>query len=232
MDLVITLLKGLATGLFWGIVFLFLATLLLPDRIFAKLLKRIKPDFTSRSEVLARVKMVLDYLLNKKDVVIEERTSPESRESHEGIADLVKEKNILESNLFFLDLLKSLAAMTHFSVVHAGYGVAGVCSVLEQSMDYLMNYAKEIQDSKSIGNQRERIYLSAESLQRQIVDTGHFLATLPGEEKGHTVQLTLKQGTDAFDSFMRAEFESTRTQLSRVKQILADRLMEYIGRDL
>ena len=229
MDLIITLLRGIVEGMIWGIVFLFLAVLLLPDRIFATLLKRIKPDFISRSLVFTRIKTVLDYLLNKKDVVIEDLTSLDIKAKQRKIADLIKEKTILENNLFFLDLLKSLTTMTYFSVLHSGYGEGAVVSVLEQSMEYLQHYAIEIKNSESFANQRERIDMSASLLQQQVSGITSFLSTDAVKDKVKKAITSLKQNTNQFDSFMRAEYESTRVQLSQINQILADHFMEYIG---
>jgi hypothetical protein len=232
MSLITELLKGLVQSISWGIVFLLLAFLLLPNAWFRWILRRIKPDFTSKELVLDRVKTILDFLLNKKDVVVEELSSDALRDRKERMSALIKEKDALESNLFFLDLLKSLASMTHFSVAHAGFGQDSACLILNYSMEYLMHYAKEIKQRDSADNQPEGIQLAAADLQNQVNDAIDFLRTDEGKEKGEIVQSTLKQGTAQFDSFMRKEYESTKNRLSRVKQLLADRLIEYVEGDL
>ena len=232
MDLISSLLKDFLGSIIWGIVFLVLAILFLPDRVFSRLLRKLKPDYISRAIILSQVKTIIDYLLNRKEIVIEEPRSSESKANQAKMAELIKEKAILENNLFFLDLLKSLAAITRFSVIQAGYGEAEVCSILQQSMEYLQYYAVEIKNSESIGSQSERIMLAADNLQRHVADTASFLALNVGKEKLQAAQITLKHDIQRFDSFMRSEYDSARAQLSRTNQLLADIFMKYVDHGL
>jgi hypothetical protein len=228
MDLIMSLLKGFLVSVIWGVVFLVLAIVFLPESIFSRLLKKIKPDYVSRSIVLIRVRTIVDYLLNRKEIVVEESSASRNRSNQLKMAHLIKEKAILENNVFFLDLLKSLATMTRFSVIQAGYGEPMVCSILQQSMEYLQYYASEIINGESIGNQSERITLAADRLKRQVADTASFLESDVGEGKLQTAQNVLKHDIQSFDAFMKSEYESACAQLSRVNQLLADLFMEHV----
>ena len=229
MDLILELLKGLIVGLVWGIFFLFLSVLLLPDQLFAKILKRIKPDFISKTLVMNRVKLILDYLLNWKDVVVEDLIKSGTTSQERNIAELLQEKRVLEGNLFFLDLLKSLSAMMNFSAIHAGYGDRGFRDMLAQSLSYLQFYAKEIHNSNTLDNQGQRIVHAATELEEQILDVSKFLSTDEGKDQLETAHIFLKSNIQGFDSYMREEYNTVKLQLSRLNQLLADRIMEYIG---
>lgn len=229
MLLIIDLLKGLIEGLIWGIVFLFLAVFLLPDQLFAKILKRIKPDFISKTLVMNRVKLILDYLLNWKDIVVEDLNLSRTKSQERNIAGLLQEKRVLEGNLFFLDLLKGLSAVMNFSAIHAGYGDRGFRDMLAQSMSYLQFYAKEIHRSNIRDNQGQRIVHAATELEEEIIDVSKFLSTAEGKDQLEMAHASLKSSIQRFDSYMREEYDTVKVQLSRLNQLLADRIMEYIG---
>ena len=128
MELVLDLLMGLVTAVFWGIVFLLVAALLRPDRVFAKILRKIRPDLISRTLFVERAKEAFDLLINRKVAIV--GGSNGRKAARAGIAKLIAERRPLEGNLFFVDLLKSLATMILFSVTHAGYGEGDVLECL------------------------------------------------------------------------------------------------------
>lgn len=98
---------------FYGALLLIVALLFLPDRITAWIMKKIRPDLTSKEALMVRLRTSFDYIFNPKAVIVSNR---DSRNEEEAIKSLVDEKRTLESNLFFLDLLQNLAAMLYFSV--------------------------------------------------------------------------------------------------------------------
>lgn len=225
MEIICTLTKTLAEGIFFGIVTLVFASLLLPDSLFAKILRKVKPDFVSRTLLIQRFRTVLDYLLNKKNIILPQ--SSDSKSCELEMMNLIKQKDQLESNLFFLDLLRGLAKMIHFSVTQAGFKQADACGILDASMNYIQHYAREIQNNEISGNQAERIDLAAGRLQTAlagadaIVDPAHL----------DMLKKATELNAHIFDSFISNEYSETKTALSNVNQLLADRLMDYIGQE-
>lgn len=224
MELIAKLLIGTVYSIFWGIVLLVVALFVLPESIFLKIIQKVKPDLISKKQILSRVRLVLDYIFNKKEVVITEIEKDKEKE----LSKLIKEKRLLEGNLFFLDLLKNLSSMLMFSVLGAGYGQQGVAAILEHSMEYLQYYAKQLQNTPSSRNQEERVSHASEMLRFQVNDTLNFLREKEGEDSLKLTLMTLKQGTSIFDDFMKKEYESTKDQLTKVNQILAEKFMHFI----
>jgi len=229
MELIIKLIWGAIEGVIWGVLLLVVEVLLLPEKLFFKILKKLKPDITSRSAILSKLRLIFDYLFNNKEVIFEDVSSGASRRLQEEVAELMKEKRTLEGNLFFLDLLKNLTSMLLFSVSHAGYGDSSVCEILDQSMEYLQYYARQLKGSSSAINIEERVSLAAQRLRDQVIDTAQFLQKEKGEQQLEIARFTLKQGTAAFDSFMRDEYESTKESLRRINQLLSDKFMVFVG---
>ena len=229
MELVISLIKSAIFSLFAGTVLLIVAAFVLPENVFLKIMQRIKPDLVSKTQFLAKVRIIFDYIFNKKEIVIEDVSAGATKELQEEILALVKEKRLLEGNLFFLDLLKNLASMLRFSVLHAGYGDNALCKILDQSMEYLQYYARQLEDTASSKNLQERVSMAAERLQSQVNDTSIFLSQEEGREKMVIVKSTLKQGTSIFDGFMKDEYRSNEENLHRTNQLLSEKFMQFLG---
>lgn len=229
MDLILKLLGGLIYGLVWGAILLIVSVVLLPDALFRRVLRKLKPDLVSKSALLSRLRLVFDYLFNQKEVIIESADQGASVELQEEIAALMKEKRLLEGNLFFMDLLQNLSRMLTFSVSHSGYQLSSVCEILEQSMEYLQYYAKQLKPSETSKNIGERVHIAADQLKYQVSDTARFLQKDLGEERLKTAQFTVKQGTSIFDSFMKDEYQSSKENLHRTNQLLAEKLLAYVG---
>jgi len=229
VDIVDLLVKSLIS-LIYGTILLIVALVILPDKVLIVVLKIIKPDLVLKSKFMARVRLVLDYVFNIKDVVI---SSSEKRWTanryEEEIRDLINQKRIIEGNLFFLDLLQNLAGMLYYSVSLAGYGDRTVCDLLGSSMSYLQYYSKQFKKTaESSRHEAEVIYMAAERLQSAVNDSIKFLQEQNGEDEFNIVKSKLKGSTAEFDSFMKDKFESTKKQLGKTNQLLANKLIEYI----
>jgi len=98
MELMAKLLIGTVYNIILGIVLLVVALIVIPENIFLKIIQKVKPDIVSKKKILFYVRLVLDYIFNKKDVVITEIEKDKERE----LGKLIKEKRLLEGNLFFL----------------------------------------------------------------------------------------------------------------------------------
>lgn len=228
LEAIITFLVQSLISLVYGVVLLIVALVILPEHIVRRILRRLKPDLVSRSSLMGRVRLILDYVFNLKDVVIIDTSKDEDKKVQEKIRNLMKEKKLLEGNLFFLDLLKNLSNMLYFSVIHSGYGEAGAASILAQSMEYLQYYAQQLKDTPGSRTQRARISSEAERFQTQLEDTIGFLQEDRGEEAMKIAVISLKQGVKQFDSFMKSEYNSTKEQLTKTNQLLAESLVDYV----
>lgn len=229
MDLILDLIGGVVHGLVWGAILLIVSIVLLPENIFRKVLRKLKPDLVSKNALMSRLRLVFDYLFNNKEIILEDPAAGASKALQQGVATLMREKRLLEGNLFFLDLLQNLSRMLMFSVLNAGYELSSVCSILDQSMDYLQYYARELKTSSTSQNIEERVYLAADRLKAQVNDTAHFLQEDASEEPLKIARMTMKQGTEIFDSFMKAEYQSTKENLLRTNQLLAEKFIAYVG---
>lgn len=228
MELIISLVKGAIFSLLAGTVLLIVAVFVLPEKVFLNVMRRLKPDLVSRQRFLSRARIIFDYIFNKKEIVIEDVTTGATKEMQEDLKHIIKEKRLLEGNLFFLDLLKNLANMLRFSVLHAGYGEQGLCNILDQSMEYLQYYANQLENTESSKNLQERVVMAAERLQLQVNDTSSFLRKEEGEYKMMIVKQKLKQGTSIFDQFMKDEYKSNNENLHRTNQLLAEKFMQFL----
>ena len=230
MDLVFRVLFGAAEGFLWGVVFLFIAFVVLPSSVIDHILKRLRPDWISKAQFVGKVRLVLDYILNHKDVVILSGCDGKQEEQEQEINDLLKEKRRLENNLFFLDMLKSLSSMLFFSVSRSGYNEDTAIGIIEQAMEYLMHYGNQLQDTQGAQNQRERLYRAADDLNKHLAGLMDFKRTSQNDDNTAFViaKHSLKQGLGSFDSSMKNEYASTRSQLEKVNQLLGQRLMEFV----
>jgi len=228
MEIVIELLVGAVKSIGWGIVFLFVAFVVLPTYVMDRILAKLRPDLISKEHIIGRIKLVFDYIFNQKDVVISSSSNEEQKKVEQEISRLMKEKRLLEGNLFFLDLLQNLSGMLSFSVSRAGYGENAIADILEQSMEYLMYYAKQLTNTEGSTNQIQRISYAADELRDQMEGTLNFLQSEEGERALQVAQITLKQNASIFDSFMKSEYESAKNQLANTNQLLAEKFMAFI----
>ncbi|MBI4547693.1 MAG: hypothetical protein HY707_06930 [Ignavibacteriae bacterium] len=178
---------------------------------------------------MSRLCLVFDYLFNNKEVILEDHVVGASNALQKEVAVLMREKRLLEGNLFFLDLLQNLSRMLMFAVSHAGYELSSVCNILDQSMEYLQYYAQQLKASSASQNIGERVYLAADQLKAQVNDTARFLQEDGSEECLSVARSTVKLGTEVFDSFMKDEYQSTKVNLLRTNQLLAEKFMAYVG---
>jgi hypothetical protein len=100
MELVVELVLGTIKSVVWGIVLLLVAFFILPPYVINGLLKKIRPDLISRDLILSRVKLVFDYLFNYKEVIVSGGSDARQKQVEQEIADLMREKRLLEGNLF------------------------------------------------------------------------------------------------------------------------------------
>ncbi|MBK1656288.1 hypothetical protein CKO29_16575 [Allochromatium vinosum] len=220
---------GAAEGLFWGVVFLFVAFVVLPSFIIDHVLKRLRPDWVSRTRFVGKVKLAFDYIINHKDVVISSGSDERQKKKEQEINDLLQEKRRLENNLFFLDMLKSLSSMLFFSVSRSGHNEDTAIEIIEQAMEYLMHYGNNLQDTEGSQNQRDRIYRAADDLNKKLVNLVDFKRTTQGDEVALLIaKNSLRQGLASFDFSMKKEYDSTRSQLGKLNQLLGVRLMEFV----
>lgn len=229
MELIGKLLFGTIYSITWGITLLVVALIVLPEKIFLKVIRKFKPDLVSKSQLLSRVRLVFDYVFNQKEVIITDFRDEKRKEIEKEISVLMKEKTLLEGNLFFLDLQKNLSSMLVFSASCIGYGETVVAELLKHSMEYLQYYARQLEDTPSSSNQRERVFQTAEILKDKVNDTLTFLQQQEGEDKLKIAQISLRQGADSFDSFMKDEYDSAIKQLVRINQLLSEKFMHFIG---
>lgn len=228
MDLIISLVKGAIFSLIAGTVLLIVAAIVLPETVFLKILRLIKPDLISKRTFLSKVRLIFDYIFNKKDIILEDIPAGATKDLQEDVNKLVKEKRLLEGNMFFLDLLKNLSNMLNFSVLHSGYGEKAVCDILGNSMEYLQYYARQLENCASSENLQERVSMAAEDLQSQVNDTFNFLRSDESEHKMLIVKSSLKKGTSIFDGFMNDEYKSNMENLHRTNQLLAEKFMQLL----
>lgn len=229
MELVGKLLYGVLEGLFWGVIFLFVAFIVLPPPIIDHIVKRLRPDWVSKTNLVSRIKLVFDYILNNKDVVVSTSSEEHQKIKESEINSLIQEKRKLENNLFFLDMLKSLSSVLYFSVSRSGYDENTATDIIEQAMEYLMHYGNHIQDTDGAKNQKERIYQAANNLGETLRGISEFKMKSSADE--HVLLIakhSLQQGMHGFNEYMKNEYESVRSQLVKTNQVLAQKLMEFV----
>jgi hypothetical protein len=229
MDFIVTLLIDLGKGILFGALFLVLAIVLLPERLFFQILGRLKPDIVSKRVILSKVVMVFDQLFNFKEVIVQDKVAGAPKALQEEVSTLLREKRVLEGNLFFLDQLKSLTGMLQYSVYNTGHGESTLCEIIDQSMTYIQAYANKLDESATSRNIEETVAVTADRLSNDVIEIGRFLQTEYGEENLRLARMSLQQGISQFDAFMKREYESTKETLRRLNQRLADRLLVYMG---
>ncbi len=230
MELVLNLLYGTVEGLIWGIIFLFVAFIILPQAVMDPIIKRLRPDLTSKPKIVSKLKTILDYILNNKSIVISsEDTNQDEITKENEFKELLKEKKSLENNLFFLDMLKSLSSMLFFSVTRTGYDEDTTIEILQESMYYLMHYGNSLEDTNGMQNQKERLYKTTNELEEQLSSIMEFKRTASKKDKKDVLaKFQFTSSIQAFNSTMKDEYTSTENQLSSVNQILSQKFMIFL----
>jgi len=215
-------------SLLWGLILLLVALFVLPEKIFLGVIKIFKKDLVSKSQILNKVRIILDYIFNLKEVIISDLNQVESFSLEKDIKELFAEKRKLEGNLFFLDLLKGYSNMLLFSVLNSGYDINSAFMIMGQSLEYLQYYSRELKPTNSMMDQGERIQEAAyklEAIINSIEGTNNFSDDLNLKK----IKSTLKKGTEEFDSFIKLEYDKTKKQLILNNQKLADKLLKIIN---
>lgn len=225
--LILSLLLGFAKSLVWGILFLIIALIVLPERILLKILNKFKPDLVSKNKILMKAKLFCDFIFNNKAIVFE-TTSSESKNFQEDLTELMKEKRLIESNLFFLDLLKNLSNIIFFSSSQLGGNERDISNLLNGSMEYLIYYSHQLKSSRTSQNIQQRIDLKAESLQNQLTDLINFLNQENSENQIQTAQISLKQGIASFNDFMKSEYDSAYENLRNINKLIAKNFISFL----
>ena len=230
MELVLNLLYGTVEGIIWGIIFLFVAFIILPQSVMDPIIKRLRPDLTSKPKIVSKLKTILDYILNNKSIVISsEDTNQDEITKENEFKELLKEKKSLENNLFFLDMLKSLSSMLFFSVTRTGYDEDSTIEILQESMYYLMHYGNSLEDTNGMQNQKERLYKTTNELEEQLSSIMEFKRTASKKDKKDVLaKFQFTSSIQAFNSTMKDEYTSTENQLSSVNQILSQKFMIFL----
>jgi len=230
MDLVLNLLYGMLEGLMWGVIFLFVAFIILPQSVMDPILKRLRPDLTSKPIIVSKLKTILDYIFNNKSIVVSsEDTNQDEITKENEFKELLKEKKSLENNLFFLDMLKSMTSMLFFSVSRTGYSEEATIEILQESMYYLMHYSNSLEDTNGMQNQKERLYKTTSELEDQLSSIMEFKQTTSKEDQNNIIaKFQLKSSIQAFNETMKDEYKSTENQLSQINQILAQKFMNFL----
>ena len=230
MELVLNLLYGAGESLIWGIVFLFVAFIILPQSIMDSILKRLRPDLTSKPKIISKLKIVLNYILNDKNVVIaSDNTSQNEITKENELQELLKEKKLLESNLFFLDMIKNLSSVLFFSVSRTGYSEDTTIEILQESMYYLAHYGNNIEDTSGMQNQKERLHKTAIELEEQLTNIMEYKQTASTEDKENIIaKFQLKNTIQSFNETVKDEYTSTENQLNQIKQLLAQKFINFM----
>lgn len=230
MDLIIKLLLSTLEGMFWSIIFLFVAFFILPPAIIDKLLKRLRPDLVSKNQLLNKFKLVLDYILNNKKVIIALENEEDNKIKQSEFQKLIEQKKQLEHNLFFLDMLKNLTSMLSFSVHRTGYSENDTLEIIQQSMEYLMHYGNQLKQTPGNKNQRELVYTTAMNLNEQLSDIFNMQSNPKDDKKTEEMikKITLKTSIETFNSTMENEYSSTQNQLNQINQLLGEKFINFL----
>jgi len=211
-------------SLFWGIILLLVALFVLPEKIFLSIVKFIKKDLVSKSIIINKVKIIFDYIFNLKGIVISDLIGKESTEYEKEIKNLLEEKRKYEGNLFFLDLLKGYSNMLLFSILNVGYGVETAFMIMSRSLEYLQYYSHQLNPTKNMMDQKERIQIASYKLE-EIINSFEEIEDFDDKLNLQKIKTALKKGTTEFDSFIKEEYDRTKEQLNISNQKLIDKLI-------
>ncbi len=230
MDLILNLLYGAVEAILWGIVFIFVAFVILPQSIINYVLKRLRPDLISKPDIVSKLKTILDYIFNNKNVVISSDNDCDISKKEEEFKELLKEKKSLENNLFFLDMLRNLTQMLYFSASRTGYSEDSIIEILRESMYYLSHYGRNIENTKGMQNQKERLSEKTTELEETLSSIIEFKENaLPDSRDEIIAKVGLEDTIKRISESMEVEFKSTEEQLNKTNQILVQKFMNFLG---
>jgi len=203
--------------------------LFLPDALSLKILRFFKPDLIEKTPFMARVRDAFEIMLGKKAVVPPAGAGIATKSRLAAIQANVREREILQGNLYFLDLLKNLTGMLYFAVVHEGQPKESALNIIDQSLNYLRAYSQKIKNSATFKTETDDLALANESLGRVVMDAQKFLReTGEGERELSAVKTALRQGVERFDSYMKDRYEATNTAIETKSQNLAQLLANHM----
>jgi hypothetical protein len=107
-------------GIFIGILMLIAGLVFVPDTITLKILRRFKPDLIRRQPFMVKVRDAFEIMLGKRTVVPSSGSGESEKRRLATIQEIVKERETLQGNLFFLDLLKNFSRTLYFAVSSDG----------------------------------------------------------------------------------------------------------------
>lgn len=223
-DWILNFLLQTLIGLFWGIILLLVALFVLPEKIFLSIVKFFKKDLVSKSVIVNKVKIIFDYIFNLKGIVISDLIGRESSEFEKEIKNLLEEKRKYEGNLFFLDLLKGYSNMLLFSILNVGYGVETAFAIMSRSLEYLQYYSHQLNPTKNMMDQKERIQIASYKLE-QVINSFEEIEDFNDKLNLQKIKSSLKNGTTEFDTFIKEEYDRTKEQLNMNNQKLVDKLI-------
>jgi hypothetical protein len=225
LEFIVELVKHAGIALLMLVVGLLFA----PERLTDWVLQKLKPDLIRRAPFMIRVRDAFEIMLGKKTVVPPDGVGAATKARLAAIQASMKEREILQGNLFFLDLLKNLSRMLYFAVAHDGQQVQAALPILEQSLAYLRNYSRELRDSTTFKTETADVELATGALDKVVLDAQSFLrTTAEGESELFAVNATLRMGVDRFDSYMKDRYSATTAALDAVSQKLANQLAHHV----
>lgn len=210
-------------------VLLILGLLFAPEAFTRGILRWFKPDLIQKKPFMERVRDAFEIMLGKKAVVPPSGSSTATQKRLAAIHTCVKEREVLQGNLFFLDLLKNYSRMLYFAVGHDGHPKEAALTILDQSLVYLRAYSQELKDSATFKTETADLGLATEALGRVVLDAQTFLrTTAEGERELMVIDTCLKQGVARFDSYMKERYDATSAALESKSQYLAELLAKHV----
>ena len=225
IDFIVELVKHAGIALLMLVVGLLFA----PEGLTYSVLRKLKPDLIRRTPFMTRVRDAFEIMLGKKVVVPPAGAGAPTKARLAAIQASIKEREILQGNLFFLDLLKNLSGMLYFAVSQDGQRPQAALPILEQALNYLRNYSRELRDSATFKTETADVELATGALDRVVLDAQKFLGnTAEGESELFAVRATMRMGVERFDGYMQDRYVATSTALETVSQKLAEQLAYHV----
>jgi hypothetical protein len=176
IDFIVELVKHAGIALAMLVIGLIFA----PERLTDWVLRKLKPDLIRRTPFMTRVRDAFEIMLGKKVIVPPTGAGAPTRARLAAIQASMKEREILQGNLFFLDLLKNLSRMLYFAVSHDGREVQAALPIIGQSLAYLRNYSRELKDSATFKTETADVELATGQLNNVVLDAQTFLSSSVG----------------------------------------------------
>ncbi len=227
LKLIFSLLLGFLKGILWGGLFLFVAVIILPENILLKLLNIFKTNLVLKNKVFTKTRLFFDFLFGNKSIV-HESESPISINFQKNMTELMNEKRAIESNVFFLDLLKNLSDIIFFSSSQRGDNERATLELIERAMEYLIYYSSQLKNSQKSKKIKDRIDSESENLQNKLNDLIAFLSKKNSEGQIKKAILSLKKDISLFNDSMKNEYDSTLRDLKNINQQIADNFINLL----